>query len=297
VAAPTGIAKPIRIDKIDAGESAEISALAERFDNPLALDPDGHLLAVGTSYGQMIDLQVAPRIGLVDLESGSLLLDESVDGLPVTAGFSPDGGTVAFAITKLAGPHSLPVFDTGSGDEVARLEISGSATSLGFSPDGRRLAIGGMGTLELHDLDAALDGRDSLIGRAVTGHGEDPVVSPTFDDESTTVVAGQLPTVSDSDRRSWVTAWSADAELSPLWSIGGELPVGTVDISDGLVWMPAKRALPIAVNEGTMGVIGVPIDRRELADFARSKATRSLTEEECRTHFRSSCDRFAARVG
>lgn len=301
VASPTGPTGAIRVDDLETGDSLEIDSAG--LGNPLAIHPGRQLIAVGTSgdalYGGSI-----PSVGLVSVESG-VVATQLAQNFVRDAQFSPDGRIVVFAVSAQAVTENvrLPVLDSATGDEVAHLEMPGGATGVGFSPDGRRLAVAGrFGVIELHDVDALLDGRESLVAQAPTGR-EGMLSSPVFSADGAVVLAGEPRLGNDPFSR--VTAWSADTGMQLLWSLRSDRPTGhermpiTVDgsgIGDGLVWMPADGWLPSAGSAVQNGIIGIPVDRSELAAFAREKPTRDLTELECKTYFASSCAEFAVRL-
>ncbi|MDH3704429.1 MAG: protein kinase [Acidimicrobiia bacterium] len=301
VASPTGPSGAIRVDDLETGDSVEIQSAG--LGTPLAVHPGQQLIAAATSDTAIFGGSI-PSVGLVSVESG-VVATQLAQGFVRDAQFSPDGRIVVFAVSAQGESQDvrLPVLDSATGDEVARLEMPGGATGLGFSPDGRRLAVAGrFGVIELHDVDALVDGRESLVTRASTGR-EDRLSSPVFSADGAVVLAGE-PRVRN-DPFSRVTAWSADTEMQLLWSLRSDRPTGhlrmpiTVDgssIRDGLVWMPAGGWLPAAGSVVENGIIGIPVDRSEFAAFARQKPTRDLTELECESYFRSSCAEFTARI-
>lgn len=82
--------------------------------------------------------------------------------------------------------------------------------------------------------------------------------------------------------------------MTRLWSIPSA--IGLVQERDGLIWMPAQGALPLDEHPGHAGFIGIPLTRSAYGDFARSKATRDFTEQECETFFDSACAAFEALI-
>ena len=83
--------------------------------------------------------------------------------------------------------------------------------------------------------------------------------------------------------------------MTRLWSIPSA--IGLVQERDGLIWMPAHGALPLDEHLGHAGFIGIPLTRSGYADFARSKATRDFTEQECEVFFDSTCTEFGELLG
>jgi hypothetical protein len=69
-----------------------------------------------------------------------------------------------------------------------------------------------------------------------------------------------------------------DLDLISRLDVGTE--VGIPDVRGPMIWVGTRDRLTIA-PEGRGGAIGVPLDRDEVADFARTTLARELTEAEC----------------
>jgi WD40 repeat protein len=294
VAASAGGGQGVAIEDLRTG-ARSIVATGE-FDAPLALSPDGSQLAVTHLPSSLIDRSITtgmPGYGLYDVASGELILRrDNPDRNHFFATFSPEGDVL---LVPTWNPHGesgdaggVAVFDTATGTEITSIAVDGGAFSVTYSPDARMIAIGGgRGGVELHGVEELLSGRDSLIGRAEVPRSA--LMVPSFDDEGSTIVAGEATGAT-------VTTWSADATMDELWSVELDGWSAATTIRDGLLWVIADGALPIDPHDGATGLIGVPADRAELADFARDKLTRGFTEGECQTFLASTCEEFEARL-
>jgi len=286
VAAPGGRDGGVVIHEFATSTSEVVGS--PRYNQPLALSPGGEMVAVARTSDLLIRESTQQRYALFDIATGTEMFSADAPGQEVfTAAFSPDGDVVAFPTWSNHGAEAvagIPFYDTATGELLARLDVAGGAFMVAFSPDGRQLAVGGgRGTVELHDFDALLAGGNSLIGRTSL---DDPnQVTVTFVDGGEVIAAN--PAFGGD-----VLGWTADSEMRRLWRIGSEA-VGVGPRSDGeLLWLPFDGSLPTAGNDTAVGVMGLPTDRRDLADFARDKATRDLTEDECQRYFSSNCREF-----
>ena len=179
------------------------------------------------------------------------------------------------------------IYDTSTGELVVDLDIEGGAYAAQLSNSGELLAIiVAAGAVEVHDYEAVLAGEPSLVGRSASGR-ENQLLRPYFSDDERTLYTTENITEN-------ANAWSVGEEMTRLWSIPSA--VGLVQERDGLIWLPAVGALPLDEHPGYAGFIGIPPTRSGYADFARSKATRGFTEQECEAFFDRSCAEFEALI-
>ncbi|MFO0907397.1 MAG: serine/threonine-protein kinase [Isosphaeraceae bacterium] len=157
----------------------------------LALSPDARWVATGTWHGTGVkiwdartgahvrDLPIAGNAAVVFSPEGRRLLTASgtdymiwdcatwsalvqiprtrTSGLPGVAAFSPDGGMLALARTRI----EVALVDSATGRELATLEPLDpqNVAGLGFSPDARYLVVTcNASRIEAWDLDALRDG-------------------------------------------------------------------------------------------------------------------------------------------
>lgn len=157
----------------DLNENRQIDEFPSHGNLPLALSPDGHLLALddlshniilrdlrtGEQFAQLDDVYelvfspngqriaaryISPlhdsnRIDLLDPATAKEVarIEVEVPGGFRTLTFSPDG-TLLAAITD----DQITLWDTASLKRVGKLNVDGSVDSMAFSPDGSRLAAG-----------------------------------------------------------------------------------------------------------------------------------------------------------
>ena len=140
---------PPLISAIEGGEPLDrILALLDQqrtgsIGDSVAISPDGHTLATGTSGGW---------IRLWDLASGRERARlQGHDGPVTSVAFSPDGKTLA---SSSGGDKTVRLWDLASGRERARLQGHDNwVISVAFSPDGKTLASGSVDkTVRLWDL-------------------------------------------------------------------------------------------------------------------------------------------------
>ena len=287
VAAPGGLGGGVVVREVATATRSVVGR--SDYNQPIGLSPDGGMVAVSRTPDLLARNGNQQRYALIDVETGAYLLAADVTGEGAfTAAFSPDGDVVAFPTWSNHGDPEdaggVDVYATATGELLARLDVAGGAFMVAFSPDGGQLAVGGgRGAVELHDVEALLAGGDSSIGRT-------SLDAPT--QATVGFVAGGEVIVANPAFGGDVLGWTADSEMRRLWRIGSEA-VGAGPRSDGeLLWLPFDGSLPTAGNDTAVGVMGLPAGRRDLADFARDKATRDLTEDECRRYFSSNCREF-----
>lgn len=169
-------AGPVRLNAIEGLSHFTITAVA--------FSPDGNLLAVGTSIGQVLLYDVSSRTlaRSLDDETGRLADSATVGGLksiPRAVGsvaslaFSPDGkllavcggafsdvplvpGTTRRLTRSVTGPGRLKLWDVKTGSLRHDLAGHSHAAAVGFSPDGSLLASAGRWSSEGDDGNGAI---------------------------------------------------------------------------------------------------------------------------------------------
>ena len=85
----------------------------------------------------------------IDLATGEVTQRRAFGRLPMNAAFSPDGWRLA-----VAGPGSLDVYDTATGEGVAHVACAARPRELSFTEDGRRVVLGdGAGRVHVFELE------------------------------------------------------------------------------------------------------------------------------------------------
>jgi hypothetical protein len=85
-----------------------------------------------------------------------------------------------------------------------------------------------------------------------------------------------------------VTAFSVEEDISELWSLESDLRLLDVAVHDGHVWYPAI-ADGVGDDGAGRGLIGIPLDRQGLTEFARSRTTRDFTEDDSEIYLQDPC--------
>jgi len=227
----------------------------------LAFSPDGSLLAAGGVFS---------GISVWDSRSGELLLNTGSISDVATVAFSPDGSRLV-----ASSGDTFVVFDTGTWQELERRSLEeGFLQQLVFTPDGRYV-VGGSGASRIVVLDTETwRAADSLPGHQ--GVVKDVAISPD----------GSL--IASSDSYGLVRIWSLPTG-EPLQGIPFQRVIQNVVFAD-------DRRLLVTPDEGP-SLLALTTDLRELLEIARSRLTRDLTREECRTYLHADTCPTGGRVG
>jgi WD40 repeat protein len=196
--------------------------------------------------------------------------------------FSPDGRLVAGE-----GWDDVFVWSVDDSAIVARMREQ-QVTALAFSPDGQRLATGSLeGGLKLWE---ARTGRqlESLTGNL------GQVLDLAFSPDGTSLATSS----SDGTVRLWDVGTGRQT-LTLASGVAGEvgpdskfcfrtLKVAYLGVGGKLAFSPDGTRLAYTAADGTVRVLALDID--DLIDLARSRLTRSWTQDECETYLhRDTC--------
>jgi WD40 repeat protein len=263
----------------DAGDPCPLyrTSLTQAFD--VAFSPDGTMLATGGWGGPSSTL-------IWDRASGErrrvLAQDPEQDQWGRSVDFSPDGRLVAGE-----GNDDVFVWSVDDAGIVARVQEQ-QVAALAFSPDGRRLATGSLdGGLKVWE---ARTGRqlDSLTGNL--GQVLDLAFSPDG--------ASLATTSSDGTVRLWDVGTGRQT-LTLAGGVAGEvgaeskfcfrtLKMAYLGAGGKLAFSPDGTRLAYTAADGTVRVLALDID--DLIELARSRLTRSWTQDECETYLhRDTC--------
>jgi WD40 repeat protein/energy-coupling factor transporter ATP-binding protein EcfA2 len=289
----------------------DVKAREERFtleghdDWVVGLDihPEGHELATGGEDGTV-------RIWNAETGEQRMVIPAHETGHRLGSGaksvsYSPDGEQLATG----GGDKVVRVWDLSSGDEL--LSLTGHTDNImqvDYSPDDRWLISASVdGTVKVWDPE---DGRElwtlpsfgSITGganfswdgtRLVTGHGGGQAVLWSFPDPGAGSEAQPELIWQIQHSPQWVIdgGFSPDGSIVVIPSLDhtslhdahtGELLVDLGHASTAAVFSPDGRIVATAGTDGYVRLLAASLD--ELVALARSRAIRSLTEEECQQY-------------
>jgi WD40 repeat protein len=231
----------------------------------LAFSPDQELLVMGGRLNRTFTAWDV-RSGAVAYRSDPLW-EGGPRGGPIAVAFRADGSALA-----VAGYNFLQNVDPRSWQvrERTQLEPRVSLLAVRFSPDGS--AIVGRasdGTVRIYDA-----GTLTLIGDPIEAHDgltRDVEISP---DGEELITAGQ-----DSFLRVWELASGHLLDVIPM---PDGAPAQNVEFIEGTDH--------ILATSNTGAAMRFTLDFDELIGIARERVDRDLTEEECQTYLRRSCE-------
>jgi WD40 repeat protein len=212
-------------------------------------------------------------LGETDHGSGQVLIwDSSTGRLIRTLGKrapAGDNGIVDLAFSRdgklLASAGfdgNARVWEVASDDEILTLPAQAFVLSVAFSPDGNLLASSGSdGTVKVWDVSSGAEVQ-SLAGHLGA------VLSVAFSPD------GRLLATAGFDNTARL--WDVSTGREVL-----ELTGHTLGLTDA-AFSPDGTQLATSSNDGTVRVYVLPI--QDLIDLARSRLTRSWTEDECRQY-------------
>lgn len=258
---------PIRMHDVSSGEVTlelqEICAFSTREEaegcldapatpfweqaNGFSFSPDGTVVAlVGNSAA----------LSLWDAETGELIavVPDVVDGNLMSVAFHPDGSLVATSSLR-----QVVVFELPDLVEVARLDL-GQPTGLAFSPDGSLLAV-----VNGSEEPALVETTTWSVVRRLVGAGS--TIDLDFTSDGRLLVTG--------GREGFIRLWDVET--------GREVHTVPFELKgvNGVSFLADERHVVIG-GVGSVQVMTVDLD--ELVESARSRVTRSLTDEECQTY-------------
>ncbi|HUG32365.1 MAG TPA: BTAD domain-containing putative transcriptional regulator [Acidimicrobiia bacterium] len=209
---------------------------------------------------------LSPAFSVWDAESGSIVLTERVgegDCCLHDVSLHPDGLLVAVTLWEDGSVEpQLVVYDL---DGNILHEEPGSAGPVQFSPDGRHLAT------------SVAEGNRLRVYDTETWGFWEVDAHPDFQDLDVSPNGEQIVTVGTEGS---LKVWDVSER-----SLAHEIDLGS-DFAKAVAFVDDQH-VAIGTQEGLVAVL--TLDPRELMDIARSRVSRSLTEQECQTYLHGSC--------
>lgn len=250
----------------------ETIAVLQPGGSPGSFSPDSDHLIVGDSQAAYIyDTRSWAHVGTIRNRDPSPYFTWYFD-----VAFHPQK-PIVLVVDGNDTDRSLTVWDIDrESEKIATLPFNGATMAVSLSVDGRRVAVQDVfsGAVRVWDVDEALSS-------------DDPSSAILLDIDAGEFIQGA---VLNPDGKRLVTADAASSELA-IWDVEAGRRIYVVDIGVAPLHEPQLSLegdrLLVPVEGGIVHELTLDVD--ELVEIARSRAPRSLTEQECRTYLGAEC--------
>ena len=297
----SGPARGITVRNLSAG-----TTLLDRpgdLDHPLAIAPDGRT-AVATIGDVFVTDSLAPRVCAIDIDTAierwclDAVRSQSSSRTGTPAVFVRDGDVLVLATGSTEGttpnfeleqPAELLAVDMRSGEVLASRPLESSDAHLAVSPSGGYVAVAeNGGRVSVIDVRRFLSGDvDADVASTRLAQGGAPPFGMAFDANETTLYtpAGLLS--------SELLALALDDDLQVRWVIDADFdgggPFSRPVVDDGHIWIGMSHSQLGMSSTTQFGLVGIPTDLSEYAEWASSLPTRGFTEAECVQYLGGPC--------
>jgi hypothetical protein len=237
--------------------------------------PDGWEVRGASDDGSLAVI-AGPTTRVVRTADGSLVTELDAGSGVHEAIFSPDLRSVVTNNNGVVYP-GIRVFDVSGGDLLGSIGTLGGLASM-FTPDGSQLVVGGYdGHVNIFDfakLRAGVDERQAVV-HSIAAH-EAFILSATVSPDGTMLFS-----------RAWdepVRLWDLETGES-LGEFGALDPANKYP--PAAAFHPTEPWLYASVGDSQIAIY--TLDTDELVEIARSRLTRSFTEDECQLYLERSC--------
>jgi WD40 repeat protein/transcriptional regulator with XRE-family HTH domain len=220
----------------------------------IVFSPDGTRL-VSTNYND-------GKIIIWDLNSGKTLLTmQGADQGVLSVAYSPDGKRLITGNYNDSGTDGADIWDAATGEKMFTLSVDGIVTTVAYSPDGKLVALGRMnGTASVWD---ASTGKQLSTLRGHTSAVSKVSFSPD----------GKLLATSSFDGTARVWDVISGVNLLTLYPDSGGI--------FGVTFSPDGKRLAVGSETG-VSIFYLQI--QDVIALAKSRVTRTLTQEECQQY-------------